>query len=94
MERRYPIELEDIERARLKIANRKLERTQEPKEVRKMRRIPVSKRESTKKKIGRAKRVIAEVKKLPVLPLSEAIKRLGDDEIYRKASKGFRFSKD
>lgn len=45
----------------------------------------------------RKKRKVKVIKKrvkksaLPILPLSEAIKRLGDDEVWKKVSKGFRW---
>lgn len=32
--------------------------------------------------------------KLPILSLDEAIKRLGDDKIYTRVAKGFRFDED
>lgn len=77
--KKYPIEQSDIDAAMLKIASRESK---------------LIKVESSRVKIHRAVEVIKEAQSLPILPLDQAIKRLGDDEVYRKASKGFRFSDD
>ena len=69
---KYPITLEMLEQANLKVQARK-------------------NKASTKDKIKKASRVIASVQKLKILPLDEAAKRLNDDEVWVKASKGFRF---
>lgn len=81
MERKYPIQIEDIENAKLKLANKGSYRpTVYPTKV-------VQRKSSgkSKKKIKNKRTVKPPL--LPIVSLDEAIKRLNDDKTYAKVAK-------
>jgi len=86
---KYPITQADIDKATEKVRLRSQEKQQKPLNPK-----VSAKQKRTKVKIDRAVKVLQSIKRLPILPLDEAAKRLNNDAVYRKASKGCRFNDD